>query len=69
MPPPFLFHPSQSMEENADGTLTVRFTAGGLDEMCWHLVTWGKRVTVEQPVEVRQRLAAMCAALAEHHEN
>ena len=62
-----LFHPSQSMEENADGTLTVRFTAGGLDEMCWHLVTWGDSVTVEQPALLRERLAAMCAALAGHH--
>ena len=65
----FLFHPSQSLEENTDGTLTVRFTAGGIDEMCWHLVTWGKSVTVEQPAHLRERLASMCAALAEHHED
>ena len=63
----FLFHPSQTMEENADGTLTVRFTAGGIDEMCWHLVTWGERVTVEQPARLRQRLATMCATLVTHH--
>ena len=63
----FLFHPSQTVEENADGTLTVRFTAGGLDEMCWHLVTWGESVTVERPVHVRQRLANVCAALAAPH--
>ena len=63
----FLFHPSQSVEENPDGTLTVRFTAGGLDEMCWHLVTWGKNVTVEQPACLRDRLADMCAGLASHH--
>ena len=63
----FLFHPGQSIEENADGTLTVRFTAGGIDEMCWHLVTWGESVTVEEPDRLRQRLAEMCAALAAHH--
>ena len=63
----FLFHPSQSVEENADGTLTVRFTAGGIDEMCWHLVTWGESVTVEQPTRLRERLTAMCAGLASHH--
>ena len=63
----FLFHPSQSMEENADGTLTVRFRAGGIDEMCWHLVTWGESVTVEHPARVHQRLADMCAGLAAHH--
>ena len=63
----FRFHPGQSVEENDDGSLTVRFTAGGLDEMCWHLVTWGESVRVEQPPRLRQRLAAMCAALAAHH--
>ena len=63
----FLFHPSQSVEENADGTLTVRFTAGGIDEMCWHLVTWGESVTVEQPAHLRHRLADMCSGLAAHH--
>ena len=63
----FLFHPSQSLQENTDGTLTVRFTAGGIDEMCWHLVTWGESVTVEKPVRLRQRLAEMCAALAAHY--
>ena len=41
----FLFHPNQSIEENADSSLTVRFTAGGIDEMCWHLITWGGSVT------------------------
>ena len=65
----FLFHPSQSMEENADGTLTVRFTAGGIDEMCWHLVTWGKSVTVEKPARLRRRLADMSVELAVHHRD
>ena len=63
----FLFHPSQSREENADGTLTVRFTAGGIDEISWHLFTWGESVTVEQPARLRQRLSDICADLAAHH--
>ena len=65
----FLFHPSQTMEENDDGTLAVRLTAGGIDEMCWHLVTWGNSVTVEEPARLRDRLAEMCAGLAAHHRN
>ena len=65
----FLFHPSQTTEENGDGTLTVRFTAGGIDEMCWHLVTWGESITVEEPAHLRDRLAEMCARLAAHHRN
>ena len=63
----FRFHPSQSVEENEDGSLTVRFEAGGLDEMCWHLITWGESVTVEKPARLRRRLAAMCGALVGHH--
>ena len=63
----FLFHPDQAVERNADGSMTVRFTAGGIKEMCWHLVTWGSAVTVEQPACLRRRLAEMCATLAAHH--
>lgn len=63
----FLFHPDQSIETNADGSLTVCFTAGGIDEMCWHLFTWGEHVTVEKPARLRRRLAEMCKSLATHH--
>ena len=63
----FLFHPSQTMAENEDGSLMVRFRAGGLGEMCWHLFTWGRAVTVVKPAELQERLRRMCADLAEHH--
>ena len=63
----FLFHPDQTVAENEDGSLTVRFKAGGLNEMCWHLVTWQESVTVEQPLVLRRRLADLCATLAAHH--
>jgi hypothetical protein len=35
----FLFHRTQTTEEQPDGSLIVRFTACGLSEMCWHLFT------------------------------
>ena len=63
----FLFHPDQQLKENEDGSLSVRFKAGGIDEMCWHLFTWGADVAIEKPVRLRRRLAQMCAALAAHH--
>ncbi len=63
----FLFHPDQAVETNGDGSVTVRFTAGGVDEMCWHLFTWGDSVTVEKPERLRKRLATMCRSLAAHH--
>ncbi len=63
----FVFHPDQTIEENGDGSLTVRFKAGGTDEMCWHPFTWGESVTVERPTRLRRRLAEMCTLLATHH--
>lgn len=63
----FLFHPDQTVTENKDGSVTVRFKAGGIEEMCWHLVTWEDGVTVEKPARLRRRLVEMCSSLAEHH--
>lgn len=63
----FLFHPNQAVQTNGDGSVTVRFTAGGIDEMCWHLVTWGDSVIVEKPARLRERLTTMCQSLALHH--
>ena len=62
-----LFHPSQTSTRNEDGTITVRFRAGGIEEMCWHIVTWGESVTVEEPPHLRRGLAEMCEAIAAHH--
>ena len=45
----YLFHPSQKFEEQADGSLIVRFRAGGGLEMCWHLFTWGGQLSVLAP--------------------
>ena len=63
----FVFHPSQSLVKHEDGSLTVRFKAGGTYEMCWHLFTWGDSVAVEKPARLRRQLAKMCEAFAEHH--
>ena len=45
----YIFHPTQKMIHNPDGTLTVKFHAGGLREMDWHLYTWGNHVKVIKP--------------------
>jgi len=50
----FVFHPTQTMEEEADGSLLVRFKASGHLEMCWHLYSWGKSVEVLQPARLRE---------------
>ena len=63
----FVFHPDQTMERNDDDSITVRFAAGGIEEMCRHLVAWGTAVTIEQPAGLRRRLSEMCATLGAHH--
>lgn len=50
----FVFHPTQTVEEEADGSLLVRFRASGHLEMCWHLYCWGQSVEVLQPAELRE---------------
>ena len=45
----YQFHPKQEMIQNKDGTLTVKFRAGGALEMDWHLYTWGGHVQVIKP--------------------
>ena len=45
----YMFHPTQFMTDEPDGSLTVSFRAGGLREMCWHLFRWGEHVTILSP--------------------
>jgi predicted DNA-binding transcriptional regulator YafY len=63
----WLFHPSQSSAREPGGALTVRFRAGGMQEMCWHLFTWGTAVAIVAPEELRAELAELAAAAAVHH--
>ena len=63
----YCFHPSQRVEEGDDGSLVVRFHAGGLREMAWHLFTWGPAVEVIEPPELRDQLLSLLAeALISH---
>ncbi|MGE4339718.1 MAG: helix-turn-helix transcriptional regulator, partial [Pigmentiphaga sp.] len=50
------FHPTQTLEDQPDGSLIVRFRAGGLLEMCWHLFTWGGEIEVLEPQMLKQEM-------------
>ena len=50
----FLFHPTQVLEDQPDGSLIVRFSASGHLEMCWHLYMWGDQVEVLAPEVLRK---------------
>jgi predicted DNA-binding transcriptional regulator YafY len=47
----------------------VRFTAGGVREMCWHLFTWGAAVTVVAPEGLRVAMRAAVEAVSENLAN
>lgn len=64
----WLFHPSQVIERDPVGGLTVRFRAGGAQEMCWHLFTWGTAVTIIAPLKLRVMMGEMLSLLAKHHD-
>ena len=50
----FNFHPTQRLTEQPDGSLIVELEAGGLLEMCWHLVTWGSEVEILKPKRLQR---------------
>lgn len=52
----YLFHHTQQCEAMETGELIVRFRAGGLLEMAWHVVTWGEHIEVIEPAELRALL-------------
>ena len=45
----YVFHPRQTTERLSDGSLLVRFCAGGRQEMAWYLARWGDKVEVKTP--------------------
>ena len=55
----YLFHPTQSAERQADGSLIVRFRASGLREMAWHAFEWRGELEILEPPELRKELVAM----------
>src|SRR5690348_1051392 len=55
----FRFHPTQSINQEPDGSLIVRFRAGGLREIAWHLFTWGDAVKIVEPETLRATMADM----------
>ncbi len=63
----FVFHPSQKVAEEVDGSLTVRFRAGGLVELVRHLIGWGEAVEIVGPTRLKALMVeTLETALAKH---
>jgi len=62
-----MFHPTQTTALLEDGSLEVRFTAGGLLEMVHHLFSWGDAVEILAPPALKDLMVAeLTHALARH---
>ncbi|WP_374469925.1 helix-turn-helix transcriptional regulator [Phenylobacterium sp.] len=61
------FHPTQTLQAQADGSVIVRFRASGMLELSWHLFTWGDCVEVLEPPKLRETLVReLEGALTKH---
>ena len=47
------FHPSQTVKEESDGTVTVNFKASGDKEIIWHVFKWGKHCKIVKPTSLK----------------
>jgi predicted DNA-binding transcriptional regulator YafY len=62
------FHPTQTLEPRADGSVIVRFSASGALELAWHLFTWGDKIEILAPESLRRiMLRELQASLARHN--
>jgi predicted DNA-binding transcriptional regulator YafY len=63
----WVFHPSQTLEHQNDGSLIVRFRVGGLIELCWHLFTWGSVVHVLAPTALRDKMKELLSEVSDEY--
>ena len=63
----YLFHPTQVMIDEPEGSLTVSFRAGGLREMCWYLFRWGDQVKIIQPTQLQAHMSELISSVHDHH--
>lgn len=60
----YRFHPSETHEPQPDGSLIVRFRAGGLQEMAWRLARWAGEIEVLEPARLQHMVRELGARLA-----
>ena len=56
------WHPTQTIEDQADGSVVVRFRASGMRELAWHLFTWGEQATILETERLKTVMAEALGA-------
>jgi proteasome accessory factor B len=62
------WHKTQQVRWDEDGSVCMKFTVDGLDEIVWWVLGYGPEVEVLRPPELRQRLAGMARRLLHLYE-
>lgn len=62
-----VWHPTQHLEDQADGCLILRFQASGWFEIIRWVLGWGSLVEVLEPLELRQTIAQHLQAAAQQY--
>jgi predicted DNA-binding transcriptional regulator YafY len=64
------FHPTQTTELQADGSVMVWFRASGMKELAWHLFTWGDKLRILTPQSLKDAMMSeLELALACHSQD
>jgi predicted DNA-binding transcriptional regulator YafY len=63
------FHPSQQIEEHADGSLTLRFQSGALAEVRRWVMSFGSHARVLAPASLRAEVIAEAQGLLQQYDS
>lgn len=63
------FHPTQTLEPQADGSMIVRFRASGILELAWHLFTWQNKIQIIAPADLRETMVNELAKALTFHQS
>ena len=51
------WHPTQTLEDQPDGSVVVRFRASGMRELAWHLFSWSGAAQIVHPERLKEVMA------------
>jgi proteasome accessory factor B len=64
-----LWHETQEVAFNDDGSCEFRATVDGLGEILWWILGYGDEVRVVEPAALRKRIASRARAMADLYED
>ena len=63
-----VWHPSQVVEKQKDGSVVVTLRVSVTDELCFWILSWGEKVKVLEPEELRQDVIETARATLEVYQ-